>query len=59
MQNSEEELERDLHDAFLSWVQARSEGQESGSKANYPMQNADLEGDLQKQSSVYPNGLDL
>lgn len=59
MQNSEEELELDLHDAFLSWVQARSEGQESGSKANYAMQNADLKGDLQKQSSVYANGLDL
>lgn len=46
-------------DAFLSWVQARSEGQESGSKANYPMHNAGLKGDLQRQSPVCPNCLDL
>lgn len=46
-------------DAFLVWVQARSEGQELGSKANYPIQNAGLKGDLERWSSVYPNDLHL
>lgn len=44
-----------VSDLGSSWV----EGQELGSKANYPMQNASLEGDLQRQSSGYPNSLDL
>lgn len=43
-----------------SWAEFKP-GQKgkSWAAANYPMQNADLKGDLQKQSSVYPNGLDL
>lgn len=48
MRSSEEKLEPALVVVFLSRVQARSERQESGSKANYFMQNTGLKGDLQR-----------
>jgi hypothetical protein len=58
MRSSEEKLEPDLGGCIPELGSSQMKGQESGSKANYPRQNAGPKGDLQRQSPVYPNGLD-
>lgn len=59
VKNSKEELEPDLGGCIpeLGSGQVRKAGVRQQSKL--PMQNTGLKDDLQRQSCVYPNGLDL